>query len=454
MMDERKVIQKMNVLHTKAHERIRSILDEGSFIEVGAYVSDRNANDGEKQNGDGVVTGYGTVEGSLVWIYAQNPEYIGGSVGEMHARKICNVYRRAMEMQCPVIGILDSDGIRLADSNSSMFGFGKLFRMQAEASGVIPQIAVVAGNCGGAMALAARMSDFVLMDRENGRLYLNSPDALAGNYREKCDTSSWEYQTASAGNCDISGSMQEITEKLKMLIRILPQNMAEDYSMEQCEDDMNRSTAGIDKLESASDILREISDNGEMLEIGEGFLKSMRTVFIRLNGRTVGAIANSTPQLCHRGSAKAARFVCFCDAFNIPVLTLCNVEKLRAEEEIERYLGGALSHFVYTFASATVPKITLVTKKSFGTAGLAMGSRAVGADLVLAWDRAVIGAMDPAKLSELTGNGTKDLTLDNASKGYIDDIISPAETRQRICAALEMLYSKCVPEVDRKHGAL
>lgn len=445
----------MSIEKTIAHQRISALLDEGSFMETGAFISSRTKDAQEEYTGDGVVTGYGTIDGTLVFIYAQDPAFAGGSVGEMHARKISAVYKSAIDMGAPVIALIDTAGIRLTEENDSLFGFGRILSHQAKASGAVLQIALIMGPCGGGMAVSARMADFVLMDEKNGKLFYNSPNAITGSFEEKLDTSSAAYHTATTGNCDFSGTEEEIFHKTRQLISILPHNCEEDLSEDICTDELNRSVEGIETKE-VSDQLCELSDNGIVAEPGAAYLKSMRTAFIRLNGRTIGVVANSVDLLCNKGSDKAARFVRFCDAFSIPVLTLADVRRLRGDEEIERQLGFALSGLVGAYCEADVPKITVITGSAYGTAGLAMNSKALGADIVFAWKDAKIGAMEAELREELTGTkaaGIND-TLANAGRGYIDDIIDPAETRQKVAAAFEMLYSKSVPSPLRKHSTL
>lgn len=445
----------MLIEKTIAHQRILSVLDEGSFVETGAFITGRSGDAAADGRGDGVVTGYGTIDGVLVFIYAQDPAYEGGSVGEMHARKISALYNNALKMGAPVIAMIDTAGIRLQEDNDSLFSFGKILSHQADLSGVVPQVAMIMGSCGGGMAVSARMCDFVLMDKDHGKLFYNSPNAIMGSFEEKLDTSSAAYHTEKTGNCDFSGTAEEIAAAARRLIAILPHNNEEDFSEDVCSDDLNRAVAGIERL-SAAEMLKDISDDGIVCEPGAGYLKSMRTAFIRINGRTVGAVANSTDMLCHKGSAKAARFVRFCDAFDIPVLTLVNVRRLNGSEEAEQNLGLNLARLAEAYRSAQVPKVTVVTGTAYGTAGLVMNSKALGADVVLAWKDAKIGAMDEGLKADLTGKeaaGVND-TPANARRGYIDDIIDPSETRQRVAAAFEMLYTKSVTAPQRRHSSL
>lgn len=445
-------------LKTAAYERIAGLLDSGSFVEIGACVTGRNAAGlaDSVNDGDGVVTGYGTIDGRLVYVYAQNPGVFGGSIGEMHARKISSVYNMAINMGAPVLAVIDCAGVRVNEGNDSLYSFGKLFSHQAKASGVIPQIAVVYGNCGGGMAVSASMSDFVFME-ESAKLYLNSPDAVKGNYTEKCDSSSAKFQAEKTGICDFYGKAEAVAEKVRELVSILPQNNEEDSSADITDDDLNRSVSGIESLKTKAEMLQQISDNGKFVEIRKDHAKCIVTGFIRLNGRTVGAVANEGQKICHLGAKKAIKFISFCDAFGIPVLTLCDIEKFCADMDNEVQLARALGKLTYTYSNATVPTVTLVTGKAYGTAGIVMGSKALGTDLVFAYPDAKMGLMDKAQMDSLTDiNQEKDVysAMYNAQRGYVDDIILPEESRQRLVAAFEMLYSKSVMIPAKKHGTV
>jgi len=445
-------------LKTAAYERIANLLDSGSFVEIGACVTGKRAAGLAEtvSDGDGVVTGYGTIDGRLVYVYAQNPGVNGGSIGEMHARKISSIYNMAINMGAPVLAVIDCAGVRVSEGNDSLYSFGKLFAHQAKASGVIPQIAVVYGNCGGGMAVSASMSDFVILEK-SAKLFLNSPDAVKNNYEDKCDTSSAKFQAEDTGICDFYGNTDEVAAKVKELVSVLPQNNEEDSSADLTGDDLNRSVSGIDSLKTKSEMLQQISDEGKFVEIKKDHAKCMVTGFIRLNGRTVGAVANDGQKLCHMGVKKAIKFISFCDAFNIPVLTLCDVEKFCSSMENEVQLSRALGKLTYTYSNATVPMVTLVTGKAYGTAGVVMGSKALGTDLVFAYPNAKMGLMDKALMDTLTDvNKEKDVysAMYNAQRGYIDDIILPEESRQRLIAAFEMLFSKSVMIPAKKHGTV
>ena len=287
-----------NSAQTSASSRIASLLDENSFVEVGAYITARNTdfNMAEQETpADGVITGYGTIGGCLVYVYSQDASVLGGSMGEMHAKKICSIYSMAMKMGAPVIGLVDCAGLRLQEATDALDGFGKLYLSQAMASGVIPQIMAVFGTCGGGMAVAAGMADFTFMEEKSAQLFVNAPNALEGNYKAKCDTAAAAFQSKESGVVDFTGDEASILSQIRTLVSILPANNEEDLSEEDCQDDLNRMCSGIEGL--AGDpiqVLSMISDNHFVMEVKKDYEPSMVTAFIRLNGVTVGCVANRT----------------------------------------------------------------------------------------------------------------------------------------------------------------
>lgn len=446
----------MAVSNTAAYERIQGILDEGSFVEIGALVKGRNAGDGISGAGDGVVTGYGTIDDRLVYVYSQDPSYLAGSLGEMHARKISSLYRMALNMGAPVIAIVDCAGIRMDEGNDSLYSFGRIFAHQAKVSGVVPQITMVYGACGGGMAVSAGMSDFVFMEKDNGRMFVNSPDAVTGNYSEKCDTSSAAF-CAKSGCCDAYGTAEEIRKMVRELVSILPQNSETDLSESVTEDDLNRSVSGIESLKTPLEKAAQISDDGIVFEVKKEYAVSAYTGFIRLNGRTVGVAANGKDELCWKACDKISSFLKYCDAFSIPVLTLADVRGFARTKENEERIASKAAELSFTYASLTVPAVTIVTRKAYGTAGITMGSKALGTDLVYAWTGAKMGLMEKELMDKLTGiNADKDVYSAeyNAERGYLDEIFAPEETRQKVAASFEMLYTKQVAAVPRKHGTV
>ena len=466
-----------NSASVSSRSRIIKLLDDNSFVEIGSYVTARSTDFNMKAQetpGDGVVTGYGTIEGILVYVYSQDSTVLGGAIGEMHAKKIVNMYDMAERMGAPVIGLLDSAGLRLQEASDALGAFGKIYQAQAKASGVVPQITAVFGNCGGGLAVASAMSDFVFMEKD-AKMFVNSPNALEGSDEAKLDNAAAAFQTE-AGNVDFCGTEDEIFENLRTLIAAIPSNNEEDTPCEDCEDDINRLTEEIASAEDAEKMLEEISDDGFVLEPGRDYGKGMITAFIRLNGATVGCIANREELICPRGMRKAADFVNFCDAFNIPLLVLANVDGFsRKSAEVEKSIAKGAAKLTAAFASADVPKVTVVTKKAFGSAGVVMNSKAIGADIVYAWPEAQIGAMDAAaavkiiyadelQKEEKKAEFLKDKTEEYkklavsaeaaARRGYVDDIIKADETRKRVIAAFEMLFSKSADRPMKKHGTI
>ena len=332
---------------TQALSRIEAILDDSSFVEIGAAVTARATDfnmQEKKAPSDGVITGYGVVNGNLVYVYSQDAAVLGGTIGEMHAKKIASLYEKAMKMGAPVIGLIDCAGLRLQEATDALNAFGSFYYKQAMASGVIPQITAVFGNCGGGLAAAAALSDFTFM-AENGKLFVNSPNTIPGNTTDKCDTASAKFQSEESGIVDGVGSEEEILGEIRSLVAILPANNEDNDAYDECTDDLNRVCADLENAaEDAALALSMISDNGVFIETKKAYAKDMVTGFIRLNGMTVGAVANRSKvydeegntaeefdgTLSAMGCKKAATFVKFCDAFGIPVLTLTNVKGLKA----------------------------------------------------------------------------------------------------------------------------
>lgn len=481
-----------NSAQTLSGKRIESLLDDNSFVEVGSYVTARNTDfnmTAQETAADGVITGYGTIEGNLVYVYSQDASVMGGSIGEMHAKKISGIYKMAMKMGAPVIGLLDCSGLRLQEATDALDGFGQMYLEQTLASGVIPQICAVFGNCGGGMAISSAIADFVFM-AEDGKLFVNSPNALAGNDVSKCDTASAKFQSEEAGLVDMVGSEDEILGQIRTLISILPANNEDDMSYDECEDDLNRVCADLAGWTGdTAKALAEISDNYFFMEVKKEYDPSMVTGFIRLNGTTVGCVANRTEiyneenekteefdvALSARGCEKAAEFVNFCNAFNIPLLTLVNVKGYKQCTCTEKKIAKAAGRLTYAFANADVAKVTVVIGEAFGSAYVTMNSKSIGADIVYAWPQAKIGMMDAqsavkimyseeieksenaaALISEKAAEYEKLQSSAQAAarRGYVDDIIEAGETRKRVIAAFEMLFTKREDRPSKKHGTV
>lgn len=470
-----------------AGQRIMSLLDAGSFVEIGgaitARATDFNMQDKETP-GDGVITGYGVIDGNLVYVYSQNAAVLNGSMGEMHAKKIVNIYEMAMKMGAPVIGLIDCAGLRLQEATDALEAFGSLYMEQTMASGVIPQITAIFGTCGGGLAVIPALSDFTFMEEKSARLFVNSPNAIPGNEIGRCDTSSASFQSEEAGLVDDIGTEAEILANIRSLVCMIPCNNEDDVSYSECADDLNRICAGIENAkEDAAIVLATISDNQVFFETKKHYAKDMVTGFIRLNGMTVGAVANRSKiydaegnvaaefdgSLSARGAKKAAGFVEFCDAFNIPVLTLTNVSGFKASKCSEKEMARAVAKLIYAFANATVPKVNVIIDKAYGSAYVAMNSKAVGADMVYAWEDTQIGMMDASLAAKIMyadadaatqrekAEEYKELQsspMSAARRGYIDTLISPADTRKYVIGAFEMLFTKREERPAKKHGTV
>ena len=462
----------MSDTQTAASMRINSMLDANSFVEIGGMVTARATDfnlSAKAAPNDGVITGYGTVEGSLVYVYSQDVSVLGGTIGEMHAKKIVNLYTLARRTGAPVIGILDSNGIRLEESTDALFALGQIYRTMVLASGVIPQITAVFGSCGGGLSFIPALSDFAFMT-DSAKLFVNVPDAVIGESVDTLSNQSAEYQ-AESNNVAVIGTEEEVYAKVRQLISLLPVNNADEGDIVPCSDDPNRSVAGIETLTgNAADILGQIADGGIFFETGKTSGHNMVTGFLRLNGLTVGAVANRGDKdtLCPMDAGKAAKFINFCDAFNIPVLTLVNVQGLARKERAERMLPKAAARLTYAYANATVPKVTLVTGKAYGSAYVVMGSKPL-ADYVYAWPNAEIGAMDSklaGKVLAADGDAAaqrkaaadyqalQSNVASAAARGYVDTVIDAADTRKYLIGAFEMLYTKRESRPDKKHGTI
>lgn len=480
-----------NSAQTSASSRISALLDENSFVEVGSYITARSTSfnmTAQETAADGVVTGYGTIEGSLVYVYSQDASVMGGSMGEMHAKKISNIYRMAMKMGAPVIGLLDCSGLRLQEATDALDAFGQMYLNQTLASGVIPQICGIFGGCGGGMAVSSAIADFVFMEKD-AKLFVNAPNALAGNDEAKCDTSAAAFQSGEAGLVDAAGTEEEVLEQIRALVSILPANNEDDMSYGECQDDLNRVCEGLEGFAGdTAGALAEISDDSFFMEFKKEYDPSMVTGFIRLNGTTVGCVANRSQVpgedgeakeleavLSARGCEKAADFVSFCDAFGIPVLTLVNVKGYKKSACTEKKIAKAAGRLTYAFANAGVPKVTVVIGEAFGSAYVTMNSKSIGADIVYAWPQAKIGMMDAqsavkimyadeigasenagALIAEKAAEYEKLQSSAEAAakRGYVDDIIKAAETRKRVIAAFEMLFTKREGRPSKKHGTV
>lgn len=472
---------------SKASQRIAALLDENSFVEIGALVTARATDFNLKQTetpSDGVVTGYGVIDGNLVYVYSQDASVLNGSVGEMHAKKIVKLYELAMKTGAPVIGIIDSAGLRLQEATDALNGFGEIYLKQSLASGVIPQITAIFGNCGGGLAIIPTLTDFTFMEEKNAKLFVNSPNALEGNTTEKCDSSSAVFQSEESGNVDVVADEATIFAQIRELISFIPANNEDDMSFEECTDNLNRVCADLAGCVGDTAIaLSTIADNNVFFEVKGNYAKDMVTGFIKLNGVTIGAVANRTEvynaegevtdkfdtALSAKGCEKAAEFINFCDAFEIPVLSLTNVKGYKACMCSEKKIAKAVAKLTYAFANATVPKVNIIIGKAYGSAYVAMNSKAIGADITMAWPDAEIGSMEAHLAAKIMYEGKGSEVIEEkaaeyaalqtsaasaAKRGYVDQIIEAADTRKYVIGAFEMLFTKREDRPAKKHGTV
>ena len=474
-----------NATQSLAGTRITSLLDANSFVEIGQGVTARSTDfnmTANKAPSDGVITGYGVIDDKLVYVYSQDASVLNGTVGEMHAKKITRLYDLAMKTGAPVIGLVDCAGIRLQEATDALEAFGQIYLKQTLASGVIPQITAIFGTCGGGMAVIPSLTDFTFMESKKGKMFVNTPNALEGNNTDKCDTAAADFQSKETGVIDGVGTEDEILGQIRSLVSLLPSNNEDTDNYTECTDDLNRVCADLANCAGDTAIaLSQIADNGEFFETKANYAKDMVTGFIRLNGATVGAVANRSEvydaegkkveefdgSISARGARKAAGFVKFCDAFDIPVLSLTNVAGFTATKCSERRLAKALAKLTYAFANATVPKVSLLTGNAYGSAAVMMNSKAIGADLVYAWPDVKTGMMDARLAAEIMyADADADKLAEKAKeyealqsnvvtaakRGYVDLIIEPADTRKYLVAAFEMLFTKRMDTPYKKHG--
>jgi len=468
-----------------ARERIEKFLDPGTFVELDQLVTHRCTNFGmEKQRpeGDGVVTGWGTVDGRLVYVAAQDFTVIGGSLGAMHAAKIVKVQDLAMKMGAPIVCMNDSGGARIQEGIDSLRGFGDIFFRNTMASGVIPQISVIMGPCAGGAVYSPAIMDFIYMVKNTGQMYITGPDVIKAVTGEEITQ---EQLGGAMTHNSISGvahfaadSDEDCLQQVRYLLSFLPSNNMEEPPSVQTGDDPNRMDERINSLipdnpnrpYNMKDIITAIVDRGEFYEVQQHFGLSMIIGFARFDGQTVGILANQPAMLAGvldiNSSDKAARFIRFCDAFNIPLLSLVDVPGFLPGADQE--YGGIIRHgakMLYAYSEATVPKITVITRKAYGGAYIAMCSQHLGADQVMAWPTAEIAVMGPAGAANIIfrGDPEKDEKTQQyiedfanpyraAERGYADMVIEPKETRPRIIAALHMLATKREMRPAKKHG--
>lgn len=433
---------------TTAISKVLDILDPGSFMEIGEHVSARYTefyHPDEVVESDGVVTGYGTVEGNLVFIFAQDNEVMGGTFGEQHGRKLVDLYEHAMKARAPIIGLLDCAGFRIEEGLDGLYQFAKLYKRQAEASDKIPQLMAVIGQCGGGMSIAAELADFVFLEKDKGSIFVNPQGVVAnaiGNnpFIQANDDGTFEWE--------------EIVERIRRLIRILPASTDfAPYIKEISEEELNRVCPDLRyKLGDARAILDDISDNHRVVETAIDRGEDMVTGFIRIAGQIIGVAAcnavNGEKRITAAGCDKAARLVNFCNKFNIPVLTITDTEGYETTSESEKFMPSAAGRLINALIHATVPKINLITGTIVGSAYSMLNSKGLGADYVFMWDSADISIVDPRQATEVIfGHWTPELeqqfrdsqtnALALARHGFADKVIAPEDSRKYLIGALQ-----------------
>jgi acetyl-CoA carboxylase carboxyltransferase component len=478
-----------------ARERIDLLLDRGSFREIDAFVVHRTNEFGlenQKFLGDSVVTGWGTIDGRLVYVFSQDFTVIGGSLGEVHAAKICKIMDMALKNGAPIIGLNDSGGARIQEGVVSLGAYADIFLRNTLASGVIPQISAIMGPCAGGAVYSPALTDFIFMVRDSSYMFVTGPDVVKTVTHEDV---TFEQLGGASVHSEISGVCHIATDnepdalyRIRRLLSYLPQNNLEDPPFFDSKDDPLREEEELDRLipvdpvkpYDMKDVIRLIVDKGEFFEVHEGYAQNIVVGFSRLGGHSVGVIANQPAVLAGvldiNSSEKAARFIRFCDAFNIPLITF---------EDVPGFLPGTVQEhggiirsgakLLYAYCEATVPKLTVITRKAYGGAYDVMSSKHIRGDLNLAWPTAEIAVMGPdgavniinrrelaqaedpvARKAELVAEYREKFANPYvaASRGYIDDVIEPRETRQRLINGLEMLANKRDSNPSKKHGCI
>ncbi len=476
-----------------ARERIELLLDKGSFRELDMFVTHRTTDfglDKQKFLGDGVVTGYGTINGRLVFVFSQDFTVLGGSLGEAHAQKICKVLDLAMKNGAPVIGINDSGGARIQEGVISLAGYADIFLRNTLASGVIPQISLIMGPAAGGAVYSPAITDFIIMVKNTSYMFITGPEVVKAVTHEEVTFEelggAWTHATKSGVAHFAAENEEDAIFLAQTLLSYLPQNNLEDPPIRPTTDDPLRMAPELDTIVPANpnkpydikEVIRHIVDDGIFFEVHEHYAQNIVVGFAHLGGQPVGIVANQPAVLAGvldiDASVKAARFVRFCDAFNIPIVTFVDVPGFMPGVNQEH--GGIIRHgakLLYAYAEATVPKLTVITRKAYGGAYDVMSSKHLRGDINLAWPSAEIAVMGPegavniifrrqlaqaedpeAERARLVAEYRAKFANPYvaASRGFIDDVIVPRETRPRLINALEMLRNKRDTNPPKKHG--
>ncbi len=477
-----------------ARERIDFLLDEDSFEEFDMFVEHRCQDFGmdkkTKHMGDGVVTGYGTINGRIIYLFAQDFTVTGGSLSKTHADKICKVMDMALKMGAPLIGLNDSGGARVQEGVDALAGYAEIFLRNVRASGVIPQLSAIMGPCAGCAVYSPAVTDFIFMNKETSYMFVTGPKVVKTVLNEDVTTDQLGGPMVHASKSGVahyvSENERETLSLIKKLLCYLPSNNMEDPPYDTPTDTSDRKCEELNQIIPENpnkpydilDVIYSIVDNNEFLETARNYAQNIVVGFARMNGHPVGIIANQPKVLAGvldiKASTKSARFIRFCDAFNIPLVVLEDVPGFLPGSNQEH--NGIISHgakLLYAFAEATVPRITIILRKAYGGAYCVMNSTSMGADMVYAWPTAEIAVMGPKGAVEIVFrkeiNGTEnpaEVAMEKeeeyrnnfanpyvaARKGYIHDVIEPAQTRFRIIRALEMLATKKATNPAKKHG--
>lgn len=476
-----------------ARERINLLFDEGTFIELDAYVKHRCTNFGMENvdaPGEGVVTGYGKVDGRLVYAYSQDFTVVGGSLGEMHAAKICKVMENALKLGAPVVGLNDSGGARIQEAVDALSGYGKIFYHNTIASGVIPQITAIMGPCAGGAVYSPALTDFIFMVDKTSQMFITGPQVIETVTGEKVTAEelggAMTHNSKSGVAHFMAESDQACLQEIRRLLNFLPSNnldfapeFEQDPKPERLIEEFNEFIPeNSNKPYDMFDIITKIVDSGDYMDYLPHYAKNIITCFARIDGKSVGIVANqpnvSAGCLDVNSSDKAARFIRTCDSFNIPLLNIVDVPGFLPGTNQE--YGGIIRHgakMLYAYSEATVPKVTMIVRKAYGGSYLAMCSKDLGADLVLAWPTAEIAVMGPQGAANIIfrkeindsddPTSTRERVINEysaefatpykaAERGFVDDVIVPADTRMRLIEAFDMLSTKRESRPAKKHG--
>ncbi len=478
-----------------ARDRINLLLDDDSFIEVDKFSGNTGMEEklvSDEVSADSIVGGYGTLDGRLVFVYAQDFTVAGGSVGEKHAEKIVKIQKMALKMGAPIISLMDSKGGKIEEGIDTISGYGKILHQNTISSGVIPQISILVGPCAGGISFSTALSDFTFMVDKTSSMFVNGPQIIKSQTNE--DISQEElggamvHNSVSGGAHFLDYSEEECINRVRELLSFLPSNNLENAPVYDSVDNINRVEDALNQIlpennygpYDMKEIVKLIADEGYLFEIQPYYAENIITGYIRLNGKTIGVVANQANidegLLSINAVDKAARFIRTCDAFDIPLLNLVDVAGFLASKSEEQ--GGIIRHgakMIYGYSEATVPKITLVIRKAYGSAYLAMCSKELGADQVFAWPGSEISIISPEAAAniiykdEIANSADPILTrkekieeyraleanpYNAAKKGYIDDIILPSITRPRLISAFDMLETKRESRPGKKHGNL